>query len=393
LAVGGGGGAGSNLTVSGLALAEPSTIFATTGSYHGSKGVIHRSDDGGHSWTVVEESDKPLLGISFHGKRGVAVGNNIAFWTADGGATWNRVAIPGVQQAVDVVNENMVVAVGNEPHVVVSRNGGKTWQPFQSPLDHGNLVDIAAVDAGWWFVAGGYGANALYHFVDPNHTEPIARGTVTLPVDVQASGGRALPRGVYEVTLGHRGDQHVVKLDRKGDVASAASVTTSSQQGSQQESAAGFAAAVESQKSQKPPACAQPCEITLPADVIYEKEDVAGRDLRSFFNISLDPAPSAVAIAVRTAVTQPRNVALGAAAVRASESSGADAPQVAKKAATKGGGLFGRIQKAAGGDLRSAVAGAGNPQATQQQVRAAKSAPPAVYKVTLRHSLDLFGAK
>jgi photosystem II stability/assembly factor-like uncharacterized protein len=380
----GGGGAGSNNTVSGLALAEPSTVFATTGTRHGSRGVIYRSNDGGRTWEVVEEADRPLLGIAFRGRRGVAVGVNIAFWTEDGGNTWRRVAIPGNQYAVDFADDNTVVAVGDRPHVVISRNGGKTWQPLTAPLDHGNLVDIEAVDPGWWFVAGGYGARALYHYVDPNHTEPIVSGTVPLPVDVQVPGGGALPRGMYDVTLAHKGDQHIVKLNRRGDVPANTEVPQ------------GLETATTQQKNQRPPTCAQPCQVTVPANVTYEKENApqgaGGRDPKSFFfQIRLEPTPSGVAIVVRTAVTPPRNVALALAAVGAPRTTEAEARPAAQATAERAGGLLGRVRRAAAGDVRGAVAGAVNPQATQQRLRAAKSAPPAVYKVTLRHTLDLFG--
>ena len=386
----------ADATVTGLALAEPSTIFATTDDKYGTGGVIYRSDDGGHSWTSVAEADKPLMGIAFRGKRGVAVGVGIAFWTEDGGDTWRRVAIAGKRYAVDFIDDNAVVAVGTGPSVVISRNGGKTWQTAPGPVESGLLVDVEGVDPGWWFVAGGYGANALYHFVDPNHTEPIASGTVPLPVDVQIPGGRALPRGLYDVTLGHRGDQHVVTLGRKGEVPAAGQAAAGSGAAEQQEASAGLDAAVAKQKGQKPPACAQPCQVTLPADVTYEKENVAegtgGRDPKAFFfRILLEPTPTGVAVVVRTAVTPPRNVALALTAVGAPQNSEGEARPVAKEAAAKGGGLFGRIKKAAAGDVRGAVAGAVNPQATQQRLRAAKAAPPAVYKVTLRQTLDLFG--
>ncbi|HUF31457.1 MAG TPA: YCF48-related protein [Gemmatimonadaceae bacterium] len=377
----GGGGAGSNNTVSGLALAEPSTVFATTGTRHGNRGVIYRSNDGGSTWEVVEEADRPLLGIAFRGRRGVAVGVNIAFWTEDGGNTWRRVAIPGNQYAVDFADDNTVVAVGDRPHVVISRNGGKTWQPLSAPLQHGNLVDIEAVDPGWWFVAGGYGANALYHYVDPNHTEPIVSGTVPLPVDVQTPGGGGLPRGMYDVTLAHKGDQHVVRLNRRGDVPAGADTVK------------GLERATTQQKGQRPPTCARPCQVTVPANVTYEKENApGGGDPKSFFfRITLEPTPTGVAVVVRTAVTPPRNVALALAAVAAPKTSDTEARQVAQTTAQRGGGLLGRARRAAAGDVRGAVAGAVNPQATQQRLRAAKSAPPAVYKVTLRHTLDLFG--
>ena len=273
--------------------------------------------------------------------------------------------------------------------MVVSWNGGKTWQPGLSPIvETGSLVDIQVVDPGWWFAAS---THAVHHFVDHIHTEPIASGRLPIPVDVQLPGGRALPRGLYDVMLGHRGDEHVLRLDRTGDVPAAAPLSTGSGTDAPQEGAAELEAAVTQQETQQPPACAQPCGATLPADVTYEKEDIAGgKDMKSFFRISLEPTASGVAVVGRTAVTPPRNIAFALAAVGASQNSEGEARQVA----TKAGGLFGRIRKAAAGDVRGAAAGSGvNPQATQQRLRAAKAAPPAVYKVTLRYALDLFGEK
>ena len=357
----GGGGAGSEHTVTGLALSETSSIFATTGSHPYSRGRIHRSDDRGHSWEVVAEAEKPLHGIAFRGKRGVAVGDGLAFFTEDGGETWRRVVMPGTRYAVDFADETSVVAVGRDPSVVVSWNGGKTWQPGPSPfIESGWLVDIHVVDPGWWFVAG---THAVYHFVDHNHTEPMASGRLPIPVDIKLPGGRALPRGVYDIMLGHRGDQHVLKLDRKGDVTAAAPASPGSGTDAPQESVAELEAAVAQQKTQKAPVCAQPCAVTVPIAVTYEKEDIpAGSDAKSFFRLRIEPTPTGFGVAMRTAATAPRNVSLTLAALGAS---------------AQGSGIVGRT----------------NPQAAQQRLRAVKAAPPAVYKITLRHSVDLFGEK
>ncbi|MEO7822018.1 MAG: hypothetical protein ABIS15_00320, partial [Gemmatimonadaceae bacterium] len=319
----------------------------------------------------------------------------LAFFTEDGGDTWRRTAMPGRRYAVDFTSANTVLAVGRDPSVVISANGGRTWQAASGPIiESGALVAIAGVDPGWVFMASDH---ALHHFVDPNHTEPLATGRLPIPVDLQIPGGRALPRGVYDVLFGHRGDQHVVKLDRKGEVSESGQGTAASSSGNDQESSEQLEAAVARQKNQKPPACAAPCTATFPAEVTYEKEDVGSGGgssaVSSFFRIALEPTASGVAVVVRTAVTPPRNLALALAAVGAPQSSEGEATQVTKKAAAKGGGLFGRIQKAASGDVRGAMAGAANPQAAQQRLRAAKAAPPAVYKVTVRHTLDLFGEK
>ncbi len=400
----GGGGAGNENAVTGLALAQGTTIFATTGSHAYSHGRIYRSDDGGHSWEPVAEAEKPLHGIAFRGKRGVAVGESLAFFTEDGGDTWRRTPMPGRRYAVDFADANTVLAVGRDPGVVMSRNGGKTWQAVSSPiLEAGALMAIAAVDPGWVFVAS---THVLHQFVDPNHTEPLASGRIPVPVDIQIPGGRALPRGVYDVMFGHRGDQHVLKLDRQGELSASgqgtsASASSGSQSGAtdrsgDQASSAEMDAAVARQKSQKPPACAAPCTATFPAGVTYEKENVGagGTAATSFFRIALEPTAGGVAVVVRTALTPPRNIALALTAIGAPQSSDGEVRDAAKTAAKKGGGLFGRIQKAAAGDVRGAMAGAPvNPQAAQQRLRTAKAAPPAVYKVTVRHTLDLFGEK
>ena len=386
---------GAHPNVSGLAFAEPSTLFATTGTQHGKRGIIWRSDDAGKTWEIAAEADKPLLGIAFHGNRGVAVGANVAFWTADGGDTWKRVVIPGIQFDVDFIDENTVVATGSA-QVVISRNGGKTWQNFPAPLEHGHLVDVETIDAGFWFVAGGYGANALFQYVDPNHTEPIAEAEILIPFDIEL-GDKKLPRGVYDVTLGHRGDEHVIEVDRESEMPRDADVPEELEK------------AAKEQEDQKPPACSEPCEVTLPVEVTYEKEEVppeaagesSGGDkaagavaaLKNFFRIRLEPTASGIALVVQTAVTPPRNLALALAAVGAPQTAEGEARDVAKQA-RKDGGLLNRVKKAASGDVKGAVAGSGvNPQAASQRFKAAKSAPPAVYKITLRHTLNLFGSK
>lgn len=371
----GGGGAGSEHTVTGLAMAESSSIFATTGSHAYSHGRIHRSDDGGRSWEVVAEAEKPLYGIAVRGKRGVAVGDELAFFTEDGGDTWRRVAMPGRRFAVDFADETSVVAVGRDPSVAVSWNGGKTWQPGPSPIiEVGSLVDIQVVDPGWWFLAS---SHALHHFIDHNHTEPIASGRLPIPVDIKLPGGRALPRGVYDIMLGHRGDEHVMKFDRKGDVPATAPTSTGSGTDAPQEGAAELEAAVAQQKTQKAPVCAQPCVATVPIDVTYEKEDIpAGKAAAAPFRLRIEPTPTGFAVAMRAAATPSRNISLALAALGASQNSVLEARQLGT-ATAQGRRIAGRI----------------NPQATQQRLRAAKAAPPAVYKITLRHSVDLFGKK
>lgn len=402
----GGGGAGSENTVTGLALAGTSSIFATTGMHY--TGVIYRSDDGGRSWERVVEADKPLHGIAFRGKRGVAVGEGISFFTEDGGDSWQRTAMPGRRYAVDFTDANTVLAVGRDPSVVISGNGGKTWQKASGPIiESGSLIAIAAVDPGWVFMAS---THALHHFVDPSHTEPIAEGTLAIPGSMKLPGGKTLPSGMYRASIAHRGDRHILGLRRTGEAPMAdgagaeggvneegeeeGSNEEGEEEGSNEEGEESESNAADDEPE---PDC-DPCEAELPVEVEYGLEELngeTGEGARPGIRLSLEPTETGLAIVLDAAAKPTGDMAAALAALGAS---GSGEQEMTTNVSTAGagekvrsaGGFLGRLKKAADGDLRGASAGAAiDPKAATERVQAAKANPPAVYRIKVRHNLDL----
>lgn len=375
----------SDYNVTGLAFVAPNVFYATHGSVHGNYGTIHRSTDGGATWEPVVEGDKPILGITFRdSRRGVAVGVGVAYYTNDGGETWKRVMASGTRYTAAYVDDNTIVSPGTTPAIAISRDGGKTWRPHSGPPTDGNLVDIAAVDAGWWFVAGGYGVHAIYQFADPGHVDAIAEGTIPIPGNVRLPGGRRLPAGMYDVTLEHRGDEHVLTIERTGDAP--ATVDTSGI--FNPETPTDTTVATD-------PARCQPCEATVPVDVEYEVEEITPETkARSRIRFSLEPTGNGVAIVVDAAVNPPRDAAVTLSALGVKEEQDVDVRETARKvddAGKKAGGWRDRLKKAASGDIRGAAADvAVNPQAAVSRVKAARTTPPAMYRIKLRYPIEIF---
>jgi photosystem II stability/assembly factor-like uncharacterized protein len=374
---------GSN--VSGLAFVAPNTFYATQGAVHGNAGAIHRSVDGGATWEPVIRGDRPILGISFRDtKRGVAVGEGVAYYTNDGGDTWKRVIASGTRYTAAYIDDNTIVSPGKTPGIAISRDGGKTWRPFSSPPTTYNLVDIAAVDGGWWFVAGGYGATAIYQYIDPDFVDEIAQGSIPVPATIKLPGGRRLPSGMYDVTLTHRGERHVITLERTGEAPVDSSGAT------QGEPTTDTATAT----PEKPPTC-DPCEATVPVEVEYEVEELTPETKnRSRLRFSLEPTGSGVAIVIDAAISPPRDAAIALAALGLKEEQEVDAGTTVRKAgaATKKAVSWkDRLKKAADGDLRGAAAEvAVNPQAAVSRVKAAKAAPPAMFRIKVRYPIEIF---
>lgn len=354
-----------NDDVVGLAVAEPETFFAVTASAYLNRGGIHRSRDGGRSWEAVVEGDKPLRTIAFSGSHGVAAGDGVAYWTDDGGETWRRTIMPGSRYAVEFVDGDHVVGLGTDPVLVLSEDGGRSWRDTGTAL-RGRLVDIAVIDMGWWFAAGGYGANALFHYADPDYLAPVAGGSVSLPDAVTAPGGERLPPGLYDVTLGHRGDAHTLDLFL---VEPMDHVTIGVHRDS-----------VEADRF-----TCDPCGASFPVDVEYGTEAFAPEETGGGLRLSLEPTTTGIALVLDVATTLPRSLAAAAAALDVAPEQEVTVSESAERA----GGLFGRMRRAASGDVRGALEGAPNPAAAAERVRASNAAPPAVYRIRLRLPLDL----
>ncbi len=376
--------------ITGLAFVAPNTFYATHGGTHGNVGAIHRSTDGGATWEPVVQGDKPILGIAFRdARRGVAVGVGVAYYTNDGGDTWRRVMASGTRYTAAFIDDNTIVSPGTTPGIAISRDGGKTWRPHSSPPTTSNLVDIAAVDGGWWFVAGGYGVNAIYQFIDPDYVDEIAEGSIPIPATIRLPGGRRLPSGMYDVTLAHRGERHVITLERTG----AAPVDSSRAAGSEPATDTGTPTPPGT-PADVPPTC-DPCEATVPVEVEYAVEEVTPETTnRSRLRVSLEPTASGVAIVIDAAINPPRDADITLAALGIKQEQEVDAVTVVRKAgeATKKTASWrDRLKKAGEGDIRGAAAGAAvNPQAVVNRVKSARATPPATYRIKVRYAIDIF---
>jgi photosystem II stability/assembly factor-like uncharacterized protein len=362
-----------------LAVAPDGSFFAVIASAMQNHGGVYRSDDGGRSWTAVVEGKEPLYTIAFSGsgQNGVAAGDKVAYSTTDGGSNWQRVPAAGARYATKFLDERNVVAFGHEPALLISGDGGRTWRPGSGPeLGYSFLVDVQIVDPGWWLVAGGRGAYDLFRYEDPDHAAPIAGGRLPLPNAVEAPDGTVLPPGLYQVDLVHVGLDHAMGLRLV-------------------EPAEGIRTGVDGGEPGAGEYACEPCEAAFPVDADYELHELAeGQDAGSLFKLSLEPTATGAAVVVETAVAPPRHLHLALAALGASQDSDIDASeQVSGESEKKeeGGGLFGRLKKAASGDVRGAVQGAVNPEAATERYEAANAGPSAVYRVTVRYPLELFG--
>lgn len=120
-------------------------------------GYLYDTSDFGATW-LRRSLMYPmrLTGIAFHGERaGVAVGSGKAFYTKDGGVTWNSVSVATEFTAVCMRDSLKVVASGTGGEVWVSEDGGATWGRFGTECSLARDVwSIASADGASYWLAG-----------------------------------------------------------------------------------------------------------------------------------------------------------------------------------------------------------------------------------------------
>lgn len=354
----------------------PDVLYAIVSYRYGNKGNFYRSDDGGINWELVHEFPVPIGAIAFKdAENGVATGKDVAFHTSDGGRTWKRTVAAGWRNAVQYVDD-IIVGVGEDPHVLISRNDGRTWvagPTLPAPLPQ-QLHDIAVVDPGWWFAPSDREAK-VYGFFDPENDHAFGASTIDVPRSMRgAKSGNRIPPGRYQALLRHVGYEHALVLTLE-------------------EPAEGSKIGVTGKKvlAENEYACTE-CEAVIPVDLEYSEMEASESEAEkasesASFKIGLEPSEDGVAIVIEARVLPSLTAASYLAALNVTPNTEVDVKQEKKKS----GGFLDRARKAAQGDLRGAVAGA-NPKAASERARAAKAmqaAAPTFYNVKLRYNLPL----
>ena len=351
----------------------PDVLIAVASHRYGNKAAFYRSDNGGGNWELLSELPVPIGAIAFKDENnGVAAGKDAAFHTSDGGRTWKRTVASGWRNAITYVGDDLI-GVGERPHVLISRNGGKTWSAgpaLPQPLP-AQLHDIAVVDPGWWFAPSDRDAR-VYGFFDPENDHLIGAGKIIIPRSMRGEkSGNRLPPGTYDAVVRHVGWDHalVLTLDEPDE---------------------GVKTGVKGTNLKENECACTECEAVIPVDLEYEEEMTDSPSEKAMipagFSIGVEPTENGVAIVVNAAVMPPLTALPYLAALGVTPNTEVNVREEKKKS----GGLLDRAKKAAAGDIKGAVAGA-NPKAAANRVTAAKASAvaPTFYKIKLRYPLPL----
>jgi photosystem II stability/assembly factor-like uncharacterized protein len=143
----------------GIVVPEQNVIWAA-----GSGGKIVRSDDGGNTWS--SQNTKVSLHLqdiaAWDAQQAVTVGNQgVVIITRDGGKTWDEVQAPKSSVAnklvrVKAYSDGSAWAVGEMGAVLVSRDHGASWTRSSKEEDVG-WNDIAFIDPKNGWVVGEFG--------------------------------------------------------------------------------------------------------------------------------------------------------------------------------------------------------------------------------------------
>jgi len=126
-----------------IAPSKPDTIYA--GGYSGGAAVVmHKSTDGGASWSLLPgsfDSDPKVIAVDPADAGIVYIGTWFSVYkSANGGASWTR--LPGIYSAdsiaINKLNPNQVF-IGNSLGLFYSKNKGVSWSNFSDGLAVKNI--------------------------------------------------------------------------------------------------------------------------------------------------------------------------------------------------------------------------------------------------------------
>jgi photosystem II stability/assembly factor-like uncharacterized protein len=123
--------------------------------------ALFHTADAGSTWTPVTDFQGTYVAIDFAGASGWAVAvYGVLYHTTDAGASWSEVQLPGSQFAIrdiDFWDANIGYVVGGAGYAARSADGGLTWQLLPMPNATDNITDIALIgsDELWVSTADG----------------------------------------------------------------------------------------------------------------------------------------------------------------------------------------------------------------------------------------------
>lgn len=145
----------------------------------GTSSTIELSTDTGYSFISIRLNNtmtQDINSATFNGNIGFGVGNvNLLIRSIDSGYTWSLININtstiNNYYAVDMYDENTIVAVGNQGSIIQSSDGGATWIAYKLPGVTSSLLDVAYVSNNTILVCGSN--HVLYRSTDNGVTWTI----------------------------------------------------------------------------------------------------------------------------------------------------------------------------------------------------------------------------
>lgn len=134
---------------------------ASSGERHfwlaGTGGLLYETEDHGVNWISHDLTATTLYDIDFYdSNRGVVVGVQTAFYTVDGGDTWNEAAVDSELRCVLMADSLRVIAGGPYGSIWISEDGGATWNELVDacPTEE-DAVAVTGCGADRFWIAGG----------------------------------------------------------------------------------------------------------------------------------------------------------------------------------------------------------------------------------------------
>lgn len=139
-----------DLAATGLHFATPLAGWVVGHGFAGA--ALFRTADGGATWTPVSDFQGSYVAVDFVGASGWAAGIQGTIWrTTDGGATWTELGLPGGPATIhdlDFLDASTGYAVGGGGYAARSQDGGVTWQILPTPDPGHGITDLALTGPG-----------------------------------------------------------------------------------------------------------------------------------------------------------------------------------------------------------------------------------------------------